>query len=306
MTKALPLLGGRSLDLFVVAGLSALAVAVTIVGEVTAADLAPVRAALAVPLVLLFPGYALTAASFPGGSGPRLGTAERAVLTLGLSLAAAAAGGLVLAQTPWRLRAGPWAVLLGGIVLAASAVALARRSNVPGAGPDTGDNGPKTNDESAPHRPVRPSPAVLRPTLQALVLALAGLVAVGALVIAARGAVAQQRAATFTQLWLVPARGAQHAPGAGPNDVRLGLRSLEARTTTYRLELLVGGVTMREWPAIELDPGEDWAATLPLPPVAAGAGEADRTGAVEAVVYRAEAPGTPYRRVTLRRVVGGG
>jgi uncharacterized membrane protein len=110
----------RPLDLILVASLAV----VTMVATLAGVNQPVARALLALPLVLVLPGYALVAAAFPE-AGRSL--AERLLYGVGLSLAVAALGGFALNLTPWGLRAEAWATLLGGIALAACAIAWARR-----------------------------------------------------------------------------------------------------------------------------------------------------------------------------------
>src|SRR5918997_6967724 len=72
------------------------------------------------PLVLFLPGYGLTAAL----ENRQLSPPERLLFSVGLSLALTVLAGLVLSWTPWGLQRGSWAVLLGGMRLAATLVAL--------------------------------------------------------------------------------------------------------------------------------------------------------------------------------------
>jgi uncharacterized membrane protein len=243
-------------DLLAVMGLAVVAVAIVLLP----ASLGPVRSILAVPLVLVLPGYALQAMVFPTRG---VGIVARAVFTLGLSLAVAAVGGFVLNWTPAGLRSGPWALWLGAVTLGAALVALRRR------GPDVA-------------RPVWPAIG-LQPR-QWLLGGLAVVLVVAAYVIASVGAA--QPTTTFTQLWILP-------DGGATNAVRLGVRSAEASPLTYRLQLKVDGQVVREWPAIRLAPREQWTTEAPLP-----AGVAN-PGPIEAVLYRADGGAQPYRHVAL-------
>ncbi|HMC49076.1 MAG TPA: DUF1616 domain-containing protein, partial [Solirubrobacterales bacterium] len=108
----------QSVDLGVVCAaslLSAVLVALPLGGLVTAL--------LLVPLVLVLPGYALTAALFPPGTLP---PEDRLVYIFVLSLSAASLGGL-LWQLAFGLEQATWTLILVLISLAASAVALRRR-----------------------------------------------------------------------------------------------------------------------------------------------------------------------------------
>ncbi len=252
----------RSMDLLAV-------VATTIVAAVLALLVPPgivLIRILTLPLVLLLPGYALVSALFPNRS---LGVAERLMFSLGLSLAIVILGGLGLNWTPFGLRASSWAVLLAGITLAASAVALVRR---------------RGRSMSAPGwLRVGNVGFTLR---QGLLLGLAVAIVCGAVAVSIIGA-ERQSYAGFTQLWILPAGGANPE-----NAVHLGVSNMESTAMEYRLAVNVGGKVVRQWPAIDLEPNKQWEATLVLPPTASVA-------RVEADLYRADAPTTIYRHVVL-------
>src|SRR5438876_5147113 len=173
----------RSADIFAV-------VAITLVAAVLALlvppDIVLIRI-VTLPLVLVLPGYALTSALLPAHS---LGAAERLVFSLGLSLIIVILGGLALNWTPFGLNTGSWAVLLGGITLIASAVALVRRRG-------------QNISASAWLRVVD----VGLNFRQGLLLGLAAIVVCGAVAVSYLGA-ARQPFPGFTQLWILPADGA--------------------------------------------------------------------------------------------------
>lgn len=247
-------------DLPVVMVLAGAGVVVTLLG--VANPLA--RALFALPLVLVLPGYALLAATFPRRA---LDGTARLALSVGVSLAVACLGGFLLHWTPAGLRAESWALLLGGVTLGAGAVALGRR----------GPAAPVTRLAG------RPGPG------QWLLFSLAALVVAGAVGVAVTGA-RQQRAPGFTQLWMTPANDA-----ARDDTVYLGVNSFEAVAARYNLQLVVGGDIVREWQALELEPGGRWVVRVELPAL-----EPDiRT--VEAVLYRLDDPETVYRRVQVWR-----
>ena len=85
----------------------------------------PVNIVFGVLLALVLPGYALSAAVFRMRS---VRTAERAALTLGISLSVAVLGGLVLDALPSGLETQTWLFLLGGVTVIASMIALWRRT----------------------------------------------------------------------------------------------------------------------------------------------------------------------------------
>jgi hypothetical protein len=260
---------GRT-EVLLAAALTLVSVGAAVAGQ----EVGWLRAVLVLPLVLFLPGYVLAAALFPG-RGAGLKVEERAVLSIGLSLALVALGGLLLNQTPWGLQADSWAALLGLFTLGAAVVAVLRplrpASGVGTAGDAEGD----------------PIPLQLRAPVgvrHGLAFAGAAAILAGAVAIAHQGAQAQQAATGFTQLWLVPS-----APGAAGGALRLGVRSAEPHPATYSLRVTVDGVQTDAWPAIVLAPGQTWETTVAPAP----------EGAMEALLSRADASQQVYRRVTL-------
>lgn len=222
------------------------------------------RAVFTLPLVLLLPGYALMASMFPRCN---LGVAEQVLLSLGLSLAVTALGGVILNWTPWGLQTDSWSLLLGLVTFGGSAVALIRR----------------------PAQPIfvlcqrRTSMSVR----QAGLLGLAALVLGGAVAVAHKGA-AQQQTPGFTQLWALPANapGQQHA-------IRVGVKNMEATTVAYQVEIVVNGKDVMKLPLVKAAPQHTWETTVVLPR------GLPTINPVEVVLYRADAPGTVYRHVEL-------
>src|SRR5436190_734931 len=82
------------------------------------------RLLIALPMVVIVPGYALMAATLPG---PSLSGVERLVLSIGTSMAMTVLGGLFLNVTPWGLQPVTWVCLLSGLTMAAAAAAIKRR-----------------------------------------------------------------------------------------------------------------------------------------------------------------------------------
>lgn len=221
----------------------------------------------ALPLVLLLPGYALTSALFARRS---LGIAECCLCSMGMTLVVIILGGLLLNITPFGLRATSWAIYLSAITLGASAAALVRR------------------DKNMPAS-ARLKIGNIRLTFRhGLLLGLAALIAGGALAISIVGA-KQQPYPGFTQFWILPAGGAN-----AKNIIHLGVSNMESSVMQYELAVDVDGKVVKDWPAIDLNPNQKWEATLVLP-------QTPNPGIarVEALLYRAEAPSTIYRHVTL-------
>jgi uncharacterized membrane protein len=188
------------------------------------------RAPLALPLVLALPGYALAAAIF-GDDLP--GVFERVVVSIGLSLAATMATGLMLHLSPFGLTARSWAVALPLVTAAALAAARFRR------------HGPPTRRAVSLRRRPRPSQ---------LALVIAGSILAAAALAVARTPLAAPHADGYTALWLVKdKRSAQ---------LRVGVRSAELEATTYRLRIRLDGRALpTRW--FRLRPGAAWEQTLP-------------------------------------------
>lgn len=251
-------------DMLAVIALSGLAI---ILALLVPPDWGPARL-LALPLVLVLPGYAFVCALFPRQPS---GIAERLVLSLGLSLALVALSGLLLNLTPFGLGTGSWAVFLGGITIAASLIALLRRRG------------------QSRTVPVWFGGHMRFPMRQGLLLALAALTICGAVLVSFISAEQQPRP-EFTQLWILPV-----SKGSSmENVVRLGINNREAETVKYRLVVNVNGKMVKQWTSINLSSGEQWVNTVALP----GTSQSG-TSRVEALLYRAQAPTIIYRNVVL-------
>ncbi len=87
------------------------------------------RAVLAVPVAVVFPGYAFLAALFPRRG--TLATLDRIVLSIGVSIALVALTGLVLNFTPWGIRLESILGALAVLILTTTAVAWWRRGRLP-------------------------------------------------------------------------------------------------------------------------------------------------------------------------------
>ena len=251
----------RSIDILVVVAITIVAVALTF--TVTANSV--LGRIWTLPLVLVLPGYALTAVMFPRGS---LGVLDRLVFSLGLSVAIVILGGLALNWTPFGLRASSWSVLLASITLGACVVALVRRQG--------------RSVTGSARWGVRIPGFTIR---QGLLLGLAAVIVCAAIVVSSIGA-AQQPFPGFTQLWILPTGGAKTS-----NAVHLGVSNMELKAMQYRLIVNMDGKVVKVWPSIGLKSNEKWEATLVLPQT--------EYVQVEALLYRAVAPTTIYRHVTL-------
>lgn len=262
----------RPLDVIVVVIWAALAAILVLSGR-SSTD---IMAVFGLPLVLILPGYALTALLFRRGS---LGTPEHIVFILGLSLACTIVGGVILNWTPFGLTTASWTVLLAGITLGSSAGALVRW---------------RTDTQSVVER--------LRidlSTRSVLLLILAVAIAAGAIAVSTIGEVRQRSSQGFVQLWILPAAGSS----AGEHTIRVGMSNMETRRMTYRLVVQQDSKIVQVWPSITLEPHEDWVASqsiqLPVSPRLAHIPKGEAGTSIDAMLYRADAPSAIYRDVHL-------
>ena len=244
------------------------------------------RVGLSLLLVLVLPGYVAAAALFPADTLQRV---ERLVASLGLSLAIAILGGLVLNLTPWGLRTSTWALLLAGLTVCMGGIAVARRHSRERR--DAAKSSASLRLYGLPRlSSTAPSNRAGRLAVpQALMLGASLLITIGAVVIAASGQLQGNTAqdATATQLWIQPV-----TQGGAP-AIQLGMTNWRTGVTQYQLNLTSQDVTVRQW-NITLRSGATWQTTVVLSPAEISA------GSIQAVLFRASDMRTPYRQVTLR------
>jgi hypothetical protein len=247
------------LDLILVA---ILAVLCTVAG--LALELDPiVRRGAAVLFTTFLPGYAITAALFPR---PTIGALERLTLTISLSLAGATLGAVILNATPRGIHSDSWALLLGGITLAATAIALRRR--------------PPFEDVWGGVRPLNMREA----RGPVLLLALAAVVTAGALAIAGQGAIVQSQPA-FTQLWLLP--------GETEDVLTVGVRNAEPEPLVVRVVVEVGDRVLGEWDRVELEASQTFEEQVDVSEVLSS------RDPVVATLFLENVPAEPFRQVRL-------
>jgi uncharacterized membrane protein len=87
------------------------------------------RIILGIVFLLLFPGYTLTTALFPGKKS--IGGIERVTLTLILSFALVALAGFILNYTPWGITLTSVYTAIAAIIIIDSGLSLFRRSALP-------------------------------------------------------------------------------------------------------------------------------------------------------------------------------
>ena len=219
----------------------------------------------ALPLALFLPGYALTAAIF---ARRELGSAQRLVLSLGLSLALLALGGLLLNYMPGGIGAVSWTVLLLLVVLGAALAAALRRPDAAGTG-------------SAPLWPQ------LRLTAAGIGLLLGGLACTAAALAITFTVHSAKHADGYTALWLLPPTPRDAAQGGA----RVGVDSEEQGPRAYRLQIRVGGRPAEIVRRFSLEPGETRVLKLRPP-------SRSRAAPVRAKLFLQNEPGEVYRRVS--------
>jgi uncharacterized membrane protein len=245
----------RDLELVCAAAIAAALVAALVPWDV-------VRLLAALPLAVFLPGYAITAAAF--GS-QRLDPQRLAMLTLLCGLSLICLGGIVLNFLPGGLRTVTWALLLVLVVLATARAAALRRGRPDG-------------------RPAGWTRPRLRGADVACVV-LAAVLAVGALVFAYTPLPAD-KAAGYTALWMLPAKGA-----ADPT-LKVGVISAEQGRRHYRLEARIGENGKPKRYHLALDPDDERVIEVPV-----GRRKGKKTHVVVSL-YASERPHELYRRVT--------
>jgi hypothetical protein len=249
----------RSIDLLltILGALVALGVALFV-------DSGALATAVSLSLVFVLPGYAASAALFP----PRaIGRDLRLVLTVVLSLAALALGGLVL-HLVTALGRGTFVGLLAVVTILAAAVALKGRQGM---------------RAGRSRRRSQPRPLIGVAVALAATIGLTGV----AIAIASAGAHRQIDKSHFSALWMVPQGGGRVPPSEPP--VVVGIGNQEGKTVDYRLAVRQGGREIGTW-KMALDDGEEWEITLPAEALS-------DTGTLVASLHRFR---QTYRRVSIK------
>jgi uncharacterized membrane protein len=209
---------------------SVAAVLASAVCSLAGLDVTVVRAALAIPAVLVAPGFVLLAAI---GLLDRLALWERVVYTVAASLGLGVLVGVALGALDAITTTGV-AVGLALVTGALAAVALARAGRRP-----------EIERRAAPMRIARGHAALF---------ALAGAIVVAAFAVAIVGARDQERRQRFPELSLVPPR----APG---DAITVGVRNNNTRSARYIVYVLSGNRKLRTW-HVKLGPGGRFSAPL--------------------------------------------
>lgn len=186
----------------------------------------------AAPLALFAPGYAIVAATFARRP---LDRAPRLVLSLALSLAVLALGGLVLDYLG-GIHGFSWAVLLLLVVVGCCRAAALRRER----------------------RPQPSQPRMPRPSRLEAGLVLGAIAAVVAALVLASTDLPAKSAVGYTELWIVP-----KAESEG-SEAEVGVKSEEQQTTEYDLGVRIGARQLIRRSFV-LEPGEETVVTVGPP-----------------------------------------
>ena len=215
----------------------------------------------AAPLLLIAPGYAITAATFARRP---LERAKVALLSVALSLAALVLGGLLLNYVPGGLQAIPWALLVLLVVFACCRSAALRRA-------------PAARGGKLP---------ALRVGRRDAGLLLGGAALAAVAIGLAMTTLPAKNARGFTQLWVTP----QTNPAA--RSAEIGIGSEEQHAASYILRVKVGDAARPLVRRFTLRPGDTQILEFDAPPLALG------TVPVSARLYLADRPRAVYRRVS--------
>lgn len=176
------------------------------------------KALALVPLVLVLPGYAISAAMFMPGSITR---GERLAYTLSLSVGAAAIGGLAW-QLLFGLSRASWAFVLVAIALVAARIARRRRAAM--------------SSDSAKRRSRLPRLGL--PTALAILAAV--VLTVVAVNVAIEGMRDQRAESHFSSFWALP-----HGPSG--KSVEIGVQNHQGAVYVYRINVTRAGIPVWLW-----------------------------------------------------------
>lgn len=250
-----------------------------------------VRVPLGLALVLLAPGYAITAALFARRDD--LDGVSRAAMSFGLSVAVLPPLALVLDALPWGIRPWPMVLSLSTLVTALSGVAAVRRYRL-GASDTTARPG-------LVHLAPQSGPAAWwwrQPRLRQVGYALSALAAAGTLVWGATGPFSIATTRPLTEFYVLGAAGlAEDYPRAvAPEEevqLQVGVTNREGRDERYRIEIHAGGKLLTGVAPFVLADGATW--EEPIRYTLATTGDDQQ---IDILLFSSDRP-TPYRQLRL-------
>lgn len=209
----------------------------------------PLRAVLALPFILFFPGYTLTTALLPGKQD--MGGIERIVLSFGLSIAVVPLLGLILNYTPWGISLYPVLVTVLLFTSLMSIISLSRRKKLP-----------DHDRYTLSWRFSIPGWLEMPRNDRVLLVTLAGILFIG-LVTMCLTSTNPRTCEMYTEFYVLGAAG---KAGEYPGELRinekkqvfLGVVNHERRSVTYNVELRMDGSKKEDIGPIELEHGQKW------------------------------------------------
>jgi uncharacterized membrane protein len=244
-------------------------------------------------IVLFLPGYAMTAALFPGKD--EISVAERIAFSIGLSVALVPFIGYGLLYTSWGMGTGPLVISISVVTLMMCIVALFRRHRLP-----------EGAAFSVPYGSfIRLPVDALQGRRSRLETALTLLLLASVLVSAATVAyviINPRPGEGFTEFYILGPDGTSGGYPASLNigdsgEVIVGVMNQEERTVNYRLAVLLDGNPLPLQPEeenIRIENNERWERTLSFTPEISG-----NDMKLQFLLYKDADLSEPYRELYL-------
>jgi uncharacterized membrane protein len=221
---------------------------------------------LALPLILLAPGYLLIEILTPKREHD--GTTQL-LFSIGLSLSVDVLCGFLLNIIPTGLTPITWGVSLAVLTMTGTLLCMVKRRRWQ-----------VHVDQKRKDLPTRYEFLFLTLTIYVVIFAF----------IYTTNAITYQKYQGFTQFWLLLDKHQPHICA-----IRLGIDSSEIVTTTYQVELKENNQHAAHWSSITLAPQQKWQGQLPI-----AINHAPTTQLqIEADLYRQQEPSSVYRTVQL-------
>ncbi len=219
------------------------------------------RIILGLPLLLFIPGYVLLAALLPRKTS--LDAVERVALGFGLSIAVTSLIGLLLNSTPWGIRLYPILVTLTFFIVITSIIAWYRSKRLPE------EERPTLLLNVTLHRWRIQN---LTNKILSIVLAVTILGAAGTLVYVLATPKVEE---SFTEFYLLGSdtkmeNYPEKAVVGKEVSVVVGIINHEHKTLTYRITIMIDGITSGDVGPLVLAPNEVWEKAVTFIPTRAG------------------------------------
>ena len=214
--------------------------------------------------VLFAPGYAVTAAVFKDEV---LEPPAKIALSIGISLALSAVGGILLYGIGASLTRTSWIVFLVIIILGGSMIAVVQRTN---------------NLSYQLYYSAR------KLAFSEVLLLMLSIVMLLSSVYLAREAEQNQEHLPFTEFWMV-------SQSKDISIVEIGIRNFEKTDMVYAIAIRINGREVENWNTILVLPDQEWSRTYVLP------SKVTLNETITAYLYTDEGQINPYRWVQLYR-----